>query len=56
MPRRNTRQQPDDVDRFLPLPASAMHIVVALAGGEKHQNCERGLGGFHRPHLRCVLP
>jgi DNA-binding PadR family transcriptional regulator len=26
----------DDVDRFLPLPASAMHILVALAGGEKH--------------------
>lgn len=27
---------PDDVDQFLPLPASVMHIVVALAGGEKH--------------------
>jgi DNA-binding PadR family transcriptional regulator len=25
-----------DVDRFLPLPASVMHIVVALADGEKH--------------------
>lgn len=25
-----------DVDGFLPLPASVMHIVVALAGGEKH--------------------
>ena len=28
--------RPDDVDQFLPLPASAMHIIVALAGGEKH--------------------
>jgi DNA-binding PadR family transcriptional regulator len=26
----------DDVDDFLPLPASAMHVIVALAGGEKH--------------------
>jgi DNA-binding PadR family transcriptional regulator len=26
----------DDVDSFLPLPASVMHIVVALADGEKH--------------------
>jgi len=26
----------DDVDSFLPLPASAMHIIVAVAGGEKH--------------------
>lgn len=26
----------DDVDAFLPLPASVMHIVVALADGEKH--------------------
>jgi len=25
-----------DVDRFLPLPASVMHILVALADGEKH--------------------
>src|SRR6187401_2404969 len=25
-----------EVDEFLPLPASAMHIVVALADGEKH--------------------
>ncbi len=25
-----------DVDRFLPLPASVMHIIVALADGEKH--------------------
>jgi len=24
------------VESFLPLPASAMHIIVALAGGEKH--------------------
>jgi DNA-binding PadR family transcriptional regulator len=27
---------PDDIDSFLPLPASAMHITVALAGGERH--------------------
>jgi DNA-binding PadR family transcriptional regulator len=26
----------DSVERFLPLPASVMHIVVALADGEKH--------------------
>ena len=26
----------DDVESFLPLPASAMHVIVALAGGEKH--------------------
>ena len=26
----------DDIDSYLPLPASAMHIVVALAGGDKH--------------------
>jgi len=26
----------DDPDSFLPLPASAMHIIVAVAGGEKH--------------------
>ena len=26
----------DDVESFLPLPASAMHIIVAVAGGEKH--------------------
>ncbi len=25
-----------DVDDFLPLPASVMHIIVALAGGEMH--------------------
>jgi DNA-binding PadR family transcriptional regulator len=25
-----------EVDEFLPLPASVMHIVVALADGEKH--------------------
>jgi DNA-binding PadR family transcriptional regulator len=25
-----------DVEEFLPLPASVMHIVVALADGEKH--------------------
>jgi DNA-binding PadR family transcriptional regulator len=35
VPRRKP-PSPDDVDRFLPLPASAMHILVALAGGEKH--------------------
>lgn len=27
---------PDDVTSFLPLPASVMHITVALAAGEKH--------------------
>ena len=27
---------PDDVDSYLPLPASAMHVIVALASGEKH--------------------
>lgn len=27
---------PDDIDSFLPLPASTMHIVVALADGAKH--------------------
>ena len=26
----------DDIDGFLPLPASVMHILVALADGEKH--------------------
>jgi DNA-binding PadR family transcriptional regulator len=26
----------DEVEQFLPLPASVMHIVVALADGEKH--------------------
>lgn len=26
----------DEVERFLPLPASVMHIAVALADGEKH--------------------
>lgn len=30
------KPHPDDVDSYLPLPASAMHIIVALAGGEKH--------------------
>lgn len=28
--------RPDDTDGFLPLPASVMHIIVALASGEKH--------------------
>jgi DNA-binding PadR family transcriptional regulator len=27
---------PDDTDSYLPLPASAMHIIVALAAGERH--------------------
>lgn len=27
---------PADIDSYLPLPASAMHIIVALAGGERH--------------------
>ena len=26
----------DEIEVFLPLPASVMHIVVALADGEKH--------------------
>src|SRR5215207_10746843 len=26
----------DEIEGFLPLPASVMHIVVALADGEKH--------------------
>jgi DNA-binding PadR family transcriptional regulator len=30
------KQVHGDVDSFLPLPASAMHIIVAVAGGEKH--------------------
>ncbi len=30
------KPHPDDIDSYLPLPASATHIVVALAGGEKH--------------------
>jgi DNA-binding PadR family transcriptional regulator len=30
------RPNPDDVDSYLPLPASAMHIIVALAAGERH--------------------
>lgn len=32
------RRKPDptDVDSYLPLPASAMHIIVALAAGERH--------------------
>ncbi len=28
--------RPDDIDSYLPLPASAMHIIVALASGERH--------------------
>lgn len=28
--------QADGIEEFLPLPASAMHILVALADGEKH--------------------
>ena len=27
---------PNDIDSYLPLPASAMHIIVALAAGERH--------------------
>jgi len=27
---------PSDIDSYLPLPASAMHIIVALAAGERH--------------------
>ena len=31
------KPDPNDVDSFLPLPASAMHIIVALADGELHR-------------------
>jgi DNA-binding PadR family transcriptional regulator len=27
---------PGNIDSYLPLPASAMHIIVALAAGERH--------------------
>lgn len=30
------KPNPDDIDSYLPLPASAMHIIVALAAGERH--------------------
>ena len=30
------KPSPDDIDSYLPLPASAMDIIVALAGGERH--------------------
>ena len=30
------KPDPGNIDSYLPLPASAMHIIVALAGGEKH--------------------
>ena len=30
------KPDPEDIDSFLPLPASAMHIIVALAAGERH--------------------
>ncbi len=30
------KPDPHDIDSYLPLPASAMHIIVALAAGEKH--------------------
>lgn len=36
MPLRKTHKAGEDVHAFLPLPASAMHIIVALAEGEKH--------------------
>ena len=26
------------------------------AGGEKDKQGDHGLGGLHRPHMRCVLP
>jgi DNA-binding PadR family transcriptional regulator len=35
MPRKDG-PAPDEVDRLLPLPASVMQIIVAVAGGEKH--------------------
>lgn len=31
-----SRPSTDDPASFLPLPASAVHIIVALAGGERH--------------------
>ena len=34
--RHTTAVPTPDVTSFLPLPASAMHIIVALADGEKH--------------------
>lgn len=47
MPKR--KPDPDDIDSYLPLPASAMHIIVALADGEKHgyaiMRDIEGLGG-----------
>jgi len=36
MPRRPTAAKATDPEDFLPLPASVMNILVALAGGEKH--------------------
>ena len=30
------KPDPSDIDSYLPLPASAMHIIVALAAGERH--------------------
>jgi len=33
---RRSKRTPGDVQAFRPLPASAMHIIVALAEGEKH--------------------
>ena len=30
------KPDPNDIDSYLPLPASAMHVIVALAAGEKH--------------------
>ncbi|MGF1598411.1 MAG: PadR family transcriptional regulator [Acidimicrobiales bacterium] len=36
MSKRRLVEWPDDVDGFLPLPASVMQIIVALSGGEKH--------------------
>lgn len=33
---RRSQSKPGDIQEFLPLPASAMHIIVALAEGEKH--------------------
>ena len=36
MPLQAAHKAGEDVQAFLPLPASAMHIIVALAEGEKH--------------------
>ncbi len=36
MVKKRVVEEPETVEGFLPLPASVMHIIVAVAGGEKH--------------------